>query len=52
MNKKVNIIVPITALILSCLFIFTTLDKKIFDLFMLTKKEIPENEIIYSNMIL
>lgn len=46
MNKKVNIIVPVTALILSCLFIFTTLDKKIFDLFMLTKKDIPENEKI------
>lgn len=46
MNKKVNIIVPITALILSCLFIFTTLDKKIFDLFMLTKKDFPENEKI------
>lgn len=44
MKKKVNIIVPVLALVLSSLFVFTSADKKIFDLFMMTKKDVPENE--------
>ena len=44
MKKKTSIIVCATALLLSCLFIFTSVDKKICDLFMMTNKNIKENE--------
>lgn len=44
MKKKTSIIVCSTALLLSCLFIFTSVDKKICDLFMMTNKNIKENE--------